>query len=101
MLAEVQLPTEDSEFDARQYDEERNEVGGYGGTMGKVHIKLQINHDGEVNRARYMPQNTFVIATKTVSAEVYVFDYSKHPSKPSPDGVCNPDLRLTGHQTEG
>lgn len=61
----------------------------------------QINHDGEVNRARYMPQNSFVIATKTVSAEVYVFDYSKHPSKPSPDGVCNPDLRLTGHQTEG
>lgn len=37
-----------------------------------------------------MPQDPFVIATKTVSAEVYVFDYSKHPSKPSSDGVCNP-----------
>jgi histone-binding protein RBBP4 len=61
----------------------------------------QINHDGEVNRARYMPQNPFLIATKTVSAEVYVFDYSKHPSKPNPDGVCNPDLRLKGHKTEG
>lgn len=50
---------------------------------------------------RYMPQDQFVIATKTVSAEVYVFDYSKHPSKPSPDGSCNPDLRLLGHKTEG
>jgi len=45
---------------------------------------------------RYMPQDRFIIATKTVSAEVYVFDYSKHDSKPSPDGACRPDLRLTG-----
>ncbi|KAH7835603.1 hypothetical protein Vadar_027840 [Vaccinium darrowii] len=48
-----------------------------------------------------MPQNQFIIATKTVSAEVYVFDYSKHPSKPPLDGNCNPDLRLRGHNTEG
>lgn len=48
-----------------------------------------------------MPQNPFIIATKTVSAEVYVFDYSKHPSKPPLDGTCNPDLRLRGHNTEG
>jgi histone-binding protein RBBP4 len=48
-----------------------------------------------------MPQDPFIIATKTVSAEVYVFDYSKHDSKPSPDGACRPDLRLTGHKTEG
>ena len=47
-----------------------------------------------------MPQNSFLIATKTISAEVYVFDYSKHPSKPT-DNVCNPDLRLVGHKTEG
>ena len=48
-----------------------------------------------------MPQNPFIIATKTVSAEVYVFDYSKHPSKPPLDGACSPDLRLRGHSTEG
>lgn len=66
-----------------------------------VQVIQQINHEGEVNRARYMPQNPFLIATKTVSAEVFVFDYSKHDSKPSPNGVCSPDLRLTGHKTEG
>lgn len=66
-----------------------------------MQIIQQINHDGEVNRARYMPQNPFIIATKTVSAEVYVFDYSKHPSKPPLDGACSPDLRLRGHSTEG
>ncbi len=54
-----------------------------------------------MNRARYMPQNPFLIATKTVNAEVYVFDYTKHPSKPPPNGQCTPDLRLLGHRTEG
>jgi WD40 repeat protein len=48
-----------------------------------------------------MPQNKFYIATKTVSADVYVFDYSKHSSKPAADGQCSPDLVLTGHRTEG
>ena len=64
-------------------------------------VVQQINHAGEVNRARYMPQNPFMIATKTVSAEVYVFDYTKHPSKPATDGECCPDLHLLGHKTEG
>jgi hypothetical protein len=43
-----------------------------------------------------MPQDRFIIATKTVTADVFVFDYSKHDSRPNPDGVCRPDLRLTG-----
>ncbi|KAJ7544739.1 hypothetical protein O6H91_09G091100 [Diphasiastrum complanatum] len=101
MLAEVQLPLEDVETDARQYDDEQGEIGGFGCANGKVQVIQQINHEGEVNRARYMPQNPFIIATKTVSAEVYVFDYSKHPSKPPQEGHCNPDLRLRGHKTEG
>lgn len=101
MLAQVQLPLDDSENDARHYDDDRPDHGGFGCANGKVQIIQQINHDGEVNRARYMPQNPFIIATKTVSAEVYVFDYSLHPSKPALDGSCNPDLRLRGHNTEG
>ncbi|GLT31374.1 hypothetical protein SLA2020_061160 [Shorea laevis] len=101
MLAQVQLPLQDSENDARHYDHDRSDLGGFGCASGKVQIIQQINHDGEVNRARYMPQNPFIIATKTVSAEVYVFDYSKHPSKPPLDGACSPDLRLRGHSTEG
>lgn len=101
LIAEVQLPLEDAELDARQYDDERGEVGGFGASAGKVQVVQLINHDGEVNRARYMPQNPFVIATKTVSADVFVFSYDKHPSKPPPEGGCSPDLRLKGHTTEG
>ncbi|KAG2280359.1 hypothetical protein Bca4012_048639 [Brassica carinata] len=96
MLAQVQLPLDDAE-----YDDERAEFGGLGSATGKVQVIQKINHEGELNRARYMPQNPFMIATKTVSTEVYVFDYSKHPSKPALDGACNPDLRLRGHSSEG
>lgn len=40
-----------------------------------------------------MPQNPCVIGTKTPSSEVLIFDYTKHPSKPDPNGECHPDLR--------
>ena len=39
-------------------------VFGFGAAAGKVQVIQLINHDGEVNRARYCPQNPFVIATK-------------------------------------
>ena len=103
MLAEVQLPLEDSEYDARAYDDQKAEVGGVGAAAGIGHVRVtqQINHDGEVNRARYMPQDERLVATKTPTAEVLVFDWSKLGSKPDPDGKCNPMLRLIGHDVEG
>lgn len=36
MLAQVQLPLEDAENDARQYDDEHGEIGGFGCASGKV-----------------------------------------------------------------
>jgi histone-binding protein RBBP4 len=48
-----------------------------------------------------MPQNSLIKSTKTENAEVYVIDYTKHASKPEQSGACSPDIRLTGHQTEG
>lgn len=77
------------------------EFGGFGAVTGKIEINIKINHEGEVNRARYMPQNPCVIATKTPNCDVLVFDYTKHPSKPDPSGTCRPELRLRGHQKEG
>jgi WD40 repeat protein len=41
-----------------------------------------------------------VVATKSPSADVLVFDVSKHPSVPS-DSKCVPEFRCTGHTTEG
>ena len=48
----------------------------------KFAIDITINHPGEVNKARQMPQSHNIIATKTVSGEIHIYDYFKHPAKP-------------------
>lgn len=77
------------------------EFGGFGSVSGKIDVQIRINHEGEVNRARYMPQNPHIIGTKTPSSDVLIFDYTKHPSVPDNNAGCNPELRLKGHSKEG
>lgn len=77
------------------------EVGGFGGTECKISVTQRINHEGEVNRARYMPQNPDIIATKAVSGDLFIFDRTRHPSQPATGGVCAPEIRLKGHTKEG
>jgi histone-binding protein RBBP4 len=114
MIAQVILPKEDVDLDVRALGDSWNgsgananvagregELGGWGSISGKVEIIQKINHRGEVNKARYMWQNPDVIATKSPSADVFVFDRTKHASKPTADGVCNPNLILKGHTKEG
>lgn len=48
-----------------------------------------------------MPHNPDIIATRTVLGPVYIFDRTRHTSDPSPDGVCNPEIKLVGHRKEG
>ncbi|XP_049851795.1 histone-binding protein RBBP4-like [Schistocerca gregaria] len=101
MIAEVKIPLEETAFDLRRYDDQRGDIGGYGAmSKCKIDIKVKLNHEGEVNRARYMPQNPNILATKTIYADALLFDYTKHPSQPS-DDTCRPDLRLQGHTKEG
>lgn len=52
VIASVQLPNDDAQFDASQYDTEKGEFGGFGSVSGKIEIEIKINHEGEVNRAR-------------------------------------------------
>jgi histone-binding protein RBBP4 len=89
---------------APQYDDEKKEVGGFGhgnSNVGKIEIKLKVKHEGEVNRARYMPQNHFIVASRGPSAEVYIFDLSKHPSIPSENSPFTPQGVCVGHEKEG
>jgi WD40 repeat protein len=72
----------------------------------RIDIELKINHDGEVNRARYMPQNSSLIATKSPSAEVLIFNHTKLASLPKEQLASQradscPELRLRGHTKEG
>jgi len=102
MLAKVKLPTDSTNVDGRKYDEQRGEIGGFGAVAEKIEVTQKIVHDGEVNRARYMLSNPSVIATKTVSGDVCVFDYTRHPSVPAANQTkAAPDLVCKGHTTEG
>lgn len=87
------------------YDEERGEIGGYGNSSSgaqaqiKMAIEQQIDHPGEVNKARYQPQNPNIIATMCVDSRVLIFDRTKHSSIPK--GVVSPQAELIGHESEG
>lgn len=67
VFAEVELPLEDTELDNRNYDDEKQQVGGFGTPHGKIHIKQQINHDGEVNRARCVTQHAMQPAARSIT----------------------------------
>ena len=70
---------------AGNYDEERAELGGYGAgdsSIGKIHIRMKIKHEGEVHRARFMPQNHFIVASRGPQAPLYIWDFSRHSSFP-------------------
>jgi histone-binding protein RBBP4 len=89
---------------AAAYDEERKEIGGFGhpsSNIGKIEIRMKIQHKGEVNRARYMPQNHFFVATRGPDPEIYVFDLSKHPSFPEEGSTFSPQVICCGHAKEG
>jgi hypothetical protein len=106
-IATVQIPSRAGPgadvLDRSTYDDERGELGGHTlpASQARINVVQRINHAGEVNRARYMPQNPDMIATKAVSGEVLVFDRTKHPSEPERGGVCKPDIRLVGQTREG
>lgn len=93
--------------DAADYDEDREEIGGYGGGAAKktpvmevkFNIVQKIDHEGEVNKARYQPQNPNIIATMCTDGRVMIWDRTKHPSLPT--GQVNPQMELLGHTIEG
>ncbi|CAO3599297.1 unnamed protein product [Absidia cylindrospora] len=61
----------------------------------RMYMTQKINHPGEVNRARYQPDNPDIIATKTREGPVLIFDRSN----PVPN--ADPIIQLTGHTKEG
>ena len=98
LVAETRLPTSSS---ALSSSASSARPGGYGAAFGALEIVQAINHTGEVNRARYMPGNSSIIASKTTNAEVWLFDRTAHVAKANRASQCRPDYRLTGHEKEG
>ena len=105
-IAHVQLPNPVTP-DVDNYDEEREEIGGYGGGASKkvpamevkFNIVQKIDHKGEVNKARYQPGNPNIIATMCTDGRIMIWDRTKHSSTPT--GIVNPQMELLGHEKEG
>jgi histone-binding protein RBBP4 len=100
-IAEVEIPKAVAP-NPHDYDEERGEIGGHGSkTAAAIQFKItqKIDHPGEVNKARYQPQNPDIIATLSVDGKVLIFDRTKHSSVP--DGTPSPQIELLGHKEEG
>jgi histone-binding protein RBBP4 len=76
-------------------------LGGFTNSKPRIRVVHTINHDGEINRARYMPQNTDILATKAINGDVNIFDRTKHPSKAPATGECRPEIVLKGLNSEG
>ena len=99
IVADVVLPNSENEINSQNFNVDKGEVGGYGGTLAKIENRIKMTHLGEVNRARVMPQNSFIIATKSPVSSIFVFDYRNHPSNPPPEP--RPDHICLGHDAEG
>lgn len=101
-IMKVKLPLEDKAIDSSEYADNSNDANGLGQATDKQRIdyEVKINHQGEINRARYMPQQPNIFATKTISGDILLFDYHKHQRTPENDEV-KPQLILKGHEKEG
>lgn len=104
-IAELEIP-KSVQPNPDDYDEERGEIGGYGGKSSsggapsiKFNVTQRIDHPGEVNKARYQPKNPDIIATLCVDGRVLIFDRTKHSLEPT--GTPNPQMELVGHKQEG
>lgn len=101
-IAQIEIP----DFrvpDLSELDEQRGEAGGFGNAKKPFDFKIlqKINHPGEVNKARYQPQNPDIVASLCVDGRALIFDRTKHPSQPKSDGSIKFEAELVGHDKEG
>ena len=105
LICKIKFPEQKEEKISQEisnlfYDKE--DIEKYKKIPKKLEVEYRINHQGEINRARPMPQKnkSNIIATKCPNGEIHIFDYLKHPKKPT-DMQVKPEMRLTGHTKEG
>ncbi|KAF4677737.1 retinoblastoma binding protein [Perkinsus chesapeaki] len=102
MIGQVKVPQNaKEEVDVDKYIETSESGAALAANKDRMCITTKINHPGEVNRAKYCPQNPFIIATLTNTGDILLFDYSKHPSHPKKEGTVDSLCTLKGHTAEG
>ncbi|CCH44707.1 putative WD repeat-containing protein [Wickerhamomyces ciferrii] len=87
-LGSVSVKSEVEEVDISKYDPDL-----------EGDFDQKILHQGDINRARYMPQKPDLISTINNNGEVFIFDKTKHASQPSDEFKF--DIKLSSHKKEG
>jgi histone-binding protein RBBP4 len=106
-VAQVLLPKEDAVLNSKYFDEENGELAGYAQNQTKFSVVRKIPHDGDVERARYMPQNYSIVASRMRGGDIGIFnlflDDSSNGSTTTTTTTteCMPELRLKGHSNVG
>lgn len=85
------------------YNAEKQEFELSQASCPKLKVIQQINHRGDVNRVKYMPQNPNVLATANNLGDVNIYERTKHSSlkrhQLSADegaGIASPEICLKG-----
>eukprot|EP00828_Plagiopyla_frontata_P015373 TRINITY_DN1996_c0_g1_i1.p2 TRINITY_DN1996_c0_g1~~TRINITY_DN1996_c0_g1_i1.p2 ORF type:complete len:123 (-),score=25.99 TRINITY_DN1996_c0_g1_i1:171-539(-) len=59
---------------------------------------MKIYHEGEVNKARVMPQNTDIVATQTKFGDIFLFNLSRNTGQEAINAL---ECKLNAHTQEG
>ena len=76
----------------------RQGICAIGQAGGSFEVEKRISHEGEVNRARHMPQHPNIVCTKSVSGDLHIYDINlsyKHTD------LNKPEKKLVGHSKSG
>lgn len=92
-IISVTLPDEITDAALEKY---HGKFDSYGDA--KVKIVQEIPVLDEINKARYCPFATNVIAARSDKAEIHIYDSTKHSSN---EKEAKPDLHLRGHEKGG
>lgn len=97
-LSDVKVKTK-FDISPDHYDIDKQEIIDNSNSQFRTSVLQKILHQGEVNKARYMPQNPDLIATINGEGSVSIFDRTKYPSQPLTS--FKNDISLKHHKLDG
>ncbi|QPG76124.1 hypothetical protein FOA43_003510 [Brettanomyces nanus] len=111
-LKDCEFDSDKHEFTTSNYPIANND----GNCKGALHMVQQIPHQGDINKARLMPQNPDLLATISNNGSVNVFDRTKKPNgcdsrelsksrkvfdDEEEESTCLSDIKLQFHTGDG
>ncbi len=96
-ISSIELPNLTKLTNLDNYDSDKQEFTN-NNTPSKLKLLQKIPLEGDLNKARYLPQKPDVIACLADSGPVYIMDRTKHPSSAS--GKMKTEIILSHHDKD-